>query len=186
MITGLDWLFFNPSSYVVIPINISQDTDYIKDYLLPLIPSFLTIAGWVILSKQEKTARNEQKALMESEICKKNKEDRINKILININEIKNLAFDYYQLSGSTEDAVELSLLIQARIQQLNHFITRGCSEANTLAPSIVKKFNKFRRVLTGGDFGSRVRPNINLTDPLYTKIVKAELDLYLEIEKLLP
>lgn len=186
MITGLDWLFFNPSSYVVIPINISQDTDYIKDYFLPLIPSILTIAGWIVLSKQEKNARNEQKALLEKEIANRNKEDRIQKILLNINEIKNLSFDYYQLHGSIEAALELNLLIQARIQQLNHFIARGCCESNSIPPQIIKKFNKFRRVLTGGQFGSRIRPAINLTDPLYTKIVRAELELYLEIEKLLP
>ncbi|MCU4494948.1 hypothetical protein KTI63_21140 [Acinetobacter guillouiae] len=186
MITGLDWLFINPSSYVVIPVNISQDTDYIKDYLLPLIPSILTIAGWIILSNQEKAARNEQKTLLEQEIADRNKEDRIKKILLNINEIKDLSFNYYQLNGSIEAALELNLLIQARIQQLNHFIARGCCESNSIPPQIIKKFNKFRRVLTGGLFGSRVRPAINLSDPLYSKIIRAELDLYLEIEKLLP
>lgn len=186
MITGLDWIFFNPSSYVVIPIKMDQNTDYIKDYLLPIIPSILTIAGWIVLSKQEKTARREQKELLEQEIANKRQEDRIQKILININEIKDLCFEYYQLPGSNESAVELHLLIQARIQQLNHFISRGCCDSNVVPAQIIKKFNKFRRALTGDQFGSRVRPTINLTNPLYTKIVKAELELYLEIEKLLP
>lgn len=186
MIDGLSWLFNNPYSYIVIPVAIEQKNDIVKDIILPLIPSLLTIVGWVIVSRQEKSSRAEQKQLLEADIDRANKKERISNILIQITDIKQLTFRYYQLDANNAESIELGLIIPARIQQLNHFINRACCQNQTLPQSISKKFIKFRRVLTGGSFGAAQRLGLPVTDNLYQEIIRAELDLYIEIEKLLP
>jgi hypothetical protein len=186
MMDGLNWLFNNPYSYIVIPVAIEQKSDFVKDILLPLIPSVLTILGWIIVSKQEKKARVEQKQLLNEDIDRANKKERISSILSQITDIKQLSFNYYQLNATDPDAIELGLIIPARIQQLNHFINRACCQNQVLSQPISKKFIKFRRALTGGTFGSGQRVSLPITDNLYQKIIRAELDLYIEIEKLLP
>lgn len=186
MMNGLDWLFTNPFSYIVIPVAIEQKNDIIKDIILPLIPSVLTIWGWRVIYKQEIAARNEQKEILEQDIARQKKEERLQKVLLHVNEIKELSFKYYQLDASDIEAIELGLIIQARLKQLNHFITRACCENQVVPAPIRTKFIKFRRTLTGGSFGSAQRLAIPITDIIYPQIITAELNLYLEIEQLLP
>lgn len=197
MMDGLGWLFNNPYSYIVIPVAIEQQNDIVKDIILPLIPSILTIFGWIILSRQEKSSREEQKRLLEEDrdeqkrLLKEdrdraNKKERISNILFQITDIKQLAFKYYQLDANNPESIELGLIIPARIQQLNHFINRACCQNQTLPQPISKKFIKFRRELTGGSFGAAQRMGLPITDTLFQKVIRAELDLYIEIEKLLP
>ena len=197
MIDGLNWLFNNPYSYIVIPVAIEQKNDFVKDIILPLIPSILTIVGWRIVSKQQETARAEQQRLVNEDRAEQqrlvnedrnraDKTERISNILNQITDIKELSFTYYQLDANDTNAIELGLIIPARIQQLNHFINRACCQNQVLPEPIRKKFIKFRRALTGGTFGSIQRISLPITDNLYQKIIRAELDLYIEVEKLLP
>lgn len=183
---GLGWLFNNPYSYIVIPVAIEQQNDIVKDIILPLIPSILTIFGWIILSRQEKSSTDEQKHLLEEDRDRANRKERISNILVQITDIKQLAFKYYQLDANNPESIELGLIITARIQQLSHFINRACCQNQTLPQSISKKFIKFRRALTGGAFGTAQRMGLPITDTLFQKVIRAELDLYIEIEKLLP
>jgi len=194
---GLSWLFNNPYSYIVIPVAIEQKNDFVKDIILPLIPSILTIVGWLIVSKQQETARAEQQRLVNEDRAEQqrlvnedrnraDKTERISNILNQITDIKELSFTYYQLDANDTNAIELGLIIPARIQQLNHFINRACCQNQVLPEPIRKKFIKFRRTLTGGTFGSAQRISLPITDNLYQKIIRAELDLYIEVEKLLP
>ena len=194
---GLSWLFNNPYSYIVIPVAIEQKNDFVKDIILPLIPSILTIVGWLIVSKQQETARAEQQRLVNEDRAEQqrlvnedrnraDKTERISNILNQITDIKELSFTYYQLDANDTNAIELGLIIPARIQQLNHFINRACCQNQVLPEPIRKKFIKFRRALTGGTFGSVQRISLPITDNLYQKIIRAELDLYIEVEKLLP
>ena len=157
MLDGLSWLFNTPYPYIVIPVAIEQQNDIVKDIILPLIPSVLTIMGWIIVSRQEKSARAEQKRLLEEDIDRINKKERISDILVQITDIKQLAFKYYQLDANNAEAIELGLIIPARIQQLNHFINRACCQNQILPSSISKKFIKFRRALTGGSFAAAQR-----------------------------
>jgi len=197
MIDGLNWLFNNPYSYIVIPVAIEQKNDFVKDIILPLVPSILTIVGWLIVSKQQETARAEQQRLVNEDRAEQqrlvnedrnraDKTERISNILNQITDIKELSFTYYQLDANDTNAIELGLIIPARIQQLNHFINRACCQNQVLPEPIRKKFIKFRRTLTGGTFGSAQRISLPITDNLYQKIIRAELDLYIELEKLLP
>jgi hypothetical protein len=197
MIDGLNWLFNNPYSYIVIPVAIEQKNDFVKDIVLPLVPSILTIVGWLIVSKQQETARAEQQRLVNEDRAEQqrlvnedrnraDKTERISSILNQITDIKELSFTYYQLDANDTNAIELGLIIPARIQQLNHFINRACCQNQVLPEPIRKKFIKFRRALTGGTFGSVQRISLPITDNLYQKIIRAELDLYIELEKLLP
>ena len=197
MIDGLNWLFNNPYSYIVIPVAIEQKNDFVKDIVLPLVPSILTIVGWLIVSKQQETARAEQQRLANEDRAEQqrlvnedrnraDKTERISSILNQITDIKELSFTYYQLDANDTNAIELGLIIPARIQQLNHFINRACCQNQVLPEPIRKKFIKFRRTLTGGTFGSAQRISLPITDNLYQKIIRAELDLYIELEKLLP
>ena len=186
MIDGLNWLFNNPYSYIVIPVAIEQKNDFVKDIVLPLVPSILTIVGWLIVSKQQETARAEQQRLVNEDRNRADKTERISSILNQITDIKELSFTYYQLDANDTNAIELGLIIPARIQQLNHFINRACCQNQVLPEPIRKKFIKFRRALTGGTFGSVQRISLPITDNLYQKIIRAELDLYIEVEKLLP
>ena len=197
MIDGLNWLFNNPYSYIVIPVAIEQKNDFVKDIVLPLVPSILTIVGWLIVSKQQETARAEQQRLVNEDRAEQqrlvnedrnraDKMERISSILNQITDIKELSFTYYQLDANDTNAIELGLIIPARIQQLNHFINRACCQNQVLPEPIRKKFIKFRRALTGGTFGSIQRISLPITDNLYQKIIRAELDLYIEVEKLLP
>ena len=197
MIDGLNWLFNNPYSYIVIPVAIEQKNDFVKDIVLPLVPSILTIVGWLIVSKQQETARAEQQRLVNEDRAEQqrlvnedrnraDKTERISSILNQITDIKELSFTYYQLDANDTNAIELGLIIPARIQQLNHFINRACCQNQVLPEPIRKKFIKFRRTLTGGTFGSVQRISLPITDNLYQKIIRAELDLYIELEKLLP
>ena len=197
MIDGLNWLFNNPYSYIVIPVAIEQKNDFVKDIVLPLVPSILTIVGWLIVSKQQETARAEQQRLVNEDRAEQqrlvnedrnraDKTERISSILNQITDIKELSFTYYQLDANDTNAIELGLIIPARIQQLNHFINRACCQNQVLPEPIRKKFIKFRRTLTGGTFGSAQRISLPITDNLYQKIIRAELDLYIEVEKLLP
>ena len=197
MIDGLNWLFNNPYSYIVIPVAIEQKNDFVKDIVLPLVPSILTIVGWLIVSKQQETARAEQQRLVNEDRAEQqrlvnedrnraDKTERISSILNQITDIKELSFTYYQLDANDTNAIELGLIIPARIQQLNHFINRACCQNQVLPEPIRKKFIKFRRALTGGTFGSIQRISLPITDNLYQKIIRAELDLYIEVEKLLP
>ena len=208
MIDGLNWLFNNPYSYIVIPVAIEQKNDFVKDIVLPLVPSILTIVGWLIVSKQQETARAEQQRLVNEDRAEQqrlvnedraeqqrlvnedrnraDKTERISNILNQITDIKELSFTYYQLDANDTNAIELGLIIPARIQQLNHFINRACCQNQVLPEPIRKKFIKFRRALTGGTFGSVQRISLPITDNLYQKIIRAELDLYIELEKLLP
>ena len=162
-----------------------------------LNPSVLTILGWIIVSKQQEKDRAEQQRLVNEDKVEQqrlvnedrdraDKKERISSILNQITDIKQLSFTYYQLDANDANAVELSLIIPARIQQLNHFINRACCQNQALPQSISTKFIKFRRTLTGGTFGSRQRISLPITDNLYQKIIRAELDLYIEVEKLLP
>ena len=194
---GLSWLFNNPYSYIVIPVAIEQKNDFVKDIVLPLVPSILTIVGWLIVSKQQETARAEQQRLVNEDRAEQqrlvnedrnraDKTERISSILNQITDIKELSFTYYQLDANDTNAIELGLIIPARIQQLNHFINRACCQNQVLPEPIRKKFIKFRRALTGGTFGSVQRISLPITDNLYQKIIRAELDLYIELEKLLP
>ena len=197
MIDGLNWLFNNPYSYIVIPVAIEQKNGFVKDIVLPLVPSILTIVGWLIVSKQQETARAEQQRLVNEDRAEQqrlvnedrnraDKTERISSILNQITDIKELSFTYYQLDANDTNAIELGLIIPARIQQLNHFINRACCQNQVLPEPIRKKFIKFRRALTGGTFGSVQRISLPITDNLYQKIIRAELDLYIEVEKLLP
>ena len=191
MIDGLNWLFNNPYSYIVIPVAIEQKNDFVKDIVLPLVPSILTIVGWLIVSKQQETARAEQQRLVNEDRAEQqrlvnedrnraDKTERISNILNQITDIKELSFTYYQLDANDTNAIELGLIIPARIQQLNHFINRACCQNQVLPEPIRKKFIKFRRTLTGGTFGSAQRISLPITDNLYQKIIRAELDLYIE------
>ena len=82
MIDGLNWLFNNPYPYIVIPVAIEQKNDFVKDIVLPLVPSILTIVGWLIVSKQQETARAEQQRLVN--------EDRAEQQRL-VNEDRNMA-----------------------------------------------------------------------------------------------
>ena len=153
MIDGLNWLFNNPYSYIVIPVAIEQKNDFVKDIVLPLVPSILTIVGWLIVSKQQETARAEQQRLVNEDRAEQqrlvnedrnraDKTERISSILNQITDIKELSFTYYQLDANDTNAIELGLIIPARIQQLNHFINRACCQNQVLPEPIRKKFIK--------------------------------------------
>lgn len=138
--------------------------NWFNTYILPLLPTVATIAGWLVLSKQEQHKRaNELKS------------KRIDLALKLADEIEENALRYYTLSYSEGKQMEKSMVFDLK---------RLAAYCNRINDDLSLEVMDFRIAVSGGDFQSAQRQPLPLDAPLFMRIrnksftLKTKLDYY--------
>ncbi|ATO18298.1 hypothetical protein BS636_00710 [Acinetobacter sp. LoGeW2-3] len=179
-------LFF--LTYPVVSNDNVSSVNFIKDFILPLVPSLITIIGWYVIANLERSKIRDNRQEVKELKAKDLFERRLFQILEKIDDLHLLSKEYYKHSGSDPFVLEYDHVIPIKFKQLNHLINRAfCPESvSSLTPVLTKAYIDFKRVITGGDFASKRREVYKLDHSKYSDISKYYMNLYLEIEKFLP
>lgn len=148
-------------------------TSMLKDLILPFLPSVLTIAGWWIVASRDSNSK--KNAIHNKRVDAASK--LIDKILLD-------AKKFYSLSGSDIEAQGMSSLIVSDFKKLSSIINLISNELNKLEKqSLAVTFIDYKKIITGGEFGTLARPSISTSNQLYVDIDSSYNDLYIELEK---
>lgn len=133
-------------------------------YILPLLPTALTIVGWYIIYLQEKDKRaNELKS------------KRIDLAIKLASEIEENALRYYTLSHTEGKKMEQSMVFDLK---------RLAAYCNLIDVDLLPEVTDFRISVSGGDFQSAQRQPLPLYAQLLMQIrnksftLKTKLDYY--------
>lgn len=145
-----------------------------KTYFLPLLPSLLTILGWYIVYKRD----NISKA---NNIHNK----RIESAQKTIDDIAASAKTYYSYPGNDQEAKKLEPIITTSLQKLGVFISLISNQLKDEGQrqDLQTNFIEFRKIISGGNFGTSSRNKIGPDNQLYNDINMISNDLFLSLEK---
>ena len=136
--------------------------DLIYSYILPLTPTALTVAGWVILSKREQSRQ-----------VKERRSKRIDAAIELIKIIEKQGLEYHQsLDASCE------VLSQEIVFGL-HRLARLCGK---ISLELDHSLTRFRRAVSGGDFQAARREPKPANHPTLYRIRKAASDLVIILD----
>jgi hypothetical protein len=144
-----------------------------KDFLLPLLPSLLTILGWFLVFRRENRVKD-------NEIHNR----RISLASNLVGEIVSNAKKYYVQSGSDSEAPFMEQSIKSDLKKLSgliNLINMGCKKHSN---NITIFFIDFRRAISGGEFEISSRLPYTASHPKFNQIHIAENELFIELEKL--
>lgn len=148
-------------------------TSIIKDIILPLLPSALTMMGWWIVASRD---GNSKKNLIHNKRVE-SASKLMDKILLD-------AKKFYSLSGSDIEAQTMSHLIASDFKKLSTMVTLISKELREKERlSLAIEFIEYKKTITGGQFGTISRISIASSNQLYIDIDTAYDSLYMELEK---
>lgn len=148
-------------------------TSIIKDVILPFLPSALTIIGWWIVASRDSISKKNAIHNKRVEAASK----LIDKILLD-------AKKFYSLPGLDTEAQGIGSLLTSDFKKLSSIIiliTKELSDAEKQSLSLA--FIEYKKMVTGGKFGTVSRPVISTSNQLYFDIDATYNDLYIELEK---
>ncbi|MFW1970634.1 hypothetical protein [Acinetobacter bereziniae] len=145
-----------------------------KDFILPILPSILTIIGWWIVGTRDnnskKNAIHNRRVDLASEL--------IEKIFVD-------AKKFYSLQGSDVEAKTLNALIISDFKKLSSIINLVTKKLSDYEKhSVADAFITYKKTITGGSFESINRAIVKPTNQLYVEIDTTYNDLYIELEKI--
>ena len=145
-----------------------------KTYSLPLLPSLLTILGWYIVYKRDNTSKANTIHNKRIEAAQKT-----------IDEIAASAKTYYSYSGSDEEAKKLEPILTTSLQKLGVYISLVSDQLKDDGQKrdLEINFIEFRKIISGGNFGTLSRQKIGVDNQLYNDINMISNDLFLSLEK---
>lgn len=148
-------------------------TSIVKDIILPLLPSALTIIGWWIVgardSNSKKNAIHNKRVETATEL--------IDKILL------DAKFFYSQLGGAVE-ATSMRSSIISNFKKLSSIINLLSHELEASDKhSLASTFIEFKKIVTGGEFETLSRSAISSSNQFYSDIDSFYNELYIELEK---
>lgn len=121
-------------------VNNPQQTHWFYLYVLPLLPTVLTIIGWWIVHQREQNKRQTDRF-----------HNRIDAAIELSNEVKSLAIVYY--SKPENEIPEQDQEIVFTLKKLADL----CNKIAHNHDKLQKAFNDFKIEVTGGDFQSKKR-----------------------------
>lgn len=148
---------------------------FLKDIILPFLPSLLTIVGWWIVANRDSDAKKNANHNRRVEVAIK----LIDKILLD-------AKNFYSLSGSDKEAQSIAFLLTSDFKKLSMIITlisKNCGPKEKQA--LGKAFIEFKKIVTGGDFETKSRAAIPKSNQIYFDIDGLYNELYIELEKII-
>lgn len=145
----------------------------VKDIILPLMPSALTIIGWWIVgTRDNKTKKN----------TIHNK--RVEAAIALIDKILQDAKGFYLQPGSTPEAQSKRPLIISNFKKLSSIINLLSKELNNPDKhSLANTFIDYKKIVTGGEFETSSRIAISNTNQFYSDLDSFYNELYIELEK---
>lgn len=148
-------------------------TTIVKDIILPLLPSALTIIGWWIVgardSNSKKNAIHNKRVEAATEL--------IDKILLD-------AKIFYSQSGSTIETKSMRSSIISNFKKLSSIVNLLSNELGaTDKHSLASAFIEYKKIVTGGEFETLSRGAISSSNQFYSDIDSLYNELYIELEK---
>ncbi len=145
----------------------------VKELILPFLPSVLTIIGWWIVYSRDNTSKK-------NAIHNK----RVEAALKLIDKILDDAKRAYSLSGSENETENIEALLMSNFKKLSTIIQLIMKEySGAEKQSLGTAFLDYKKIITGGQFGSKTRLPISSSNQLYVSFDTIYNDLYIELEK---
>ncbi|MFC6628576.1 hypothetical protein [Acinetobacter beijerinckii] len=149
---------------------------WIKDSILPFLPSLLTILGWWIVGRRDGIGKK-----------KEAHNRRVNLAIEQSQKIYESAKKFYLLSGSAPEASALEDMLNCDFRRLSTIL--GLVNKSLISEnqkqSIGNSFIEYKKVVTGGQFGTRSRNAYPLNHLLFVEIDNTYNDFFLELEKIM-
>lgn len=139
---------------------------WLSQFVLPLMPTVLTIIGWVIVGKREENKRKTDRF-----------HARIDAAIELSQELKKLAIRYYQEDESL--SVELGqeiVFTQKKLSDLCNKLEQG--------GEIQNRFNELKIEITGGNFQSKQRQRLEPNHQKFLMIRNKAFDLRKSLDDL--
>ena len=136
--------------------------DLIYSYILPLTPTALTIAGWVILSKREQGRQ-----------VKERRSKRIDAAVELVKIIEKQGLEYYQIPGDSCEVLGQEIVFGL------HRLARLCEK---ISPALDQPLTKFRVAVSGGEFQAARRTPKPTNHPTLYGIRKTSSDLIITLD----
>ncbi|EPV2444105.1 hypothetical protein ACV27A_002584 [Acinetobacter baumannii] len=148
-------------------------SNIVKDIILPLLPSALTIIGWWIVgtrdSKSKKNAIHNKRVEAAT--------DLIDRILVD-------AKIFYSQSGSALESKNMRSSIISNFKKLSSIINLLSNELSaTDKHSLAVAFIEYKKIVTGGEFETLSRCAIPSPNQFYSDIDSLYNEIYIELEK---
>jgi len=148
-------------------------TNIVKDIILPLLPSTLTIIGWWIVGARDNNSKKNAIHNKRVEVAT----DLIDKILQD-------AKSFYLQSGNTSEALSARPLIISHFKKLSSIINLLSKELNAQDKlSLASSFIDYKKIVTGGEFETPSRNAVPSSNQFYSDIDSSYNELYIELEK---
>lgn len=145
----------------------------VKDLILPFLPSALTIIGWWIVASRDSSSKKNAIHNKRVEAASK----LIDKILLD-------AKKFYSLHGSDAEAQGMGSLLTSDFKKLSSIVTLITNElGDAEKQSLAVAFIEYKKMVTGGQFGTVSRTALTTSNQLYFDIDATYNDLYIELEK---
>lgn len=145
----------------------------VKDLILPFLPSALTIIGWWIVASRDSSSKKNAIHNKRVEAASK----LIDKILLD-------AKKFYSLPGSDVEAQGMGSLLTSDFKKLSSIVTLITNElGDAEKQSLAVAFIEYKKMVTGGQFGTVSRTALTTSNQLYFDIDATYNDLYIELEK---
>lgn len=136
--------------------------DLIYSYILPLTPTALTIAGWVILSKREQSRQ-----------VKERRSKRIDAAIDLIKIIEKQGLEYHQSSDAACEVLSQEIVFGL------HRLARLCGK---ISLELDQSLTRFRRAVSGGDFQAARRTPKPANHPTLYGVRKTSSDLIIALD----
>ncbi|WP_047428662.1 hypothetical protein [Acinetobacter sp. neg1] len=147
--------------------------NFVKDIILPLLPSALTIIGWWIVGTRD---NNSKKNAIHNK--------RVEAATELIDKILDDAKSFYLQSGSTPAAQSTRSLIISNFKKLSSIINLLLKELNPSDKnSLSSTFIEYKKIVTGGEFETPSRNAVASSNQFYSDIDSFYNELYIELEK---
>lgn len=149
---------------------------WLKEYILPFLPSLLTILGWWIVGRRDGISKK-----------KETHNRRVNLAIDQSQKIYESAKKFYVLSGSASEASALEDMLNCDFRRLSTII--GLVNKSLLSEhqkqSLGNSFIDYKKAVTGGQFGTKSRQAYPLNHQLFVDIDNAYNDFFLDLEKVM-
>ncbi|RSN83394.1 hypothetical protein EA770_07310 [Acinetobacter baumannii] len=149
---------------------------WIKEYILPFLPSLLTILGWWIVGRRDGIGKR-----------KEAHNRRVTLAIEQSQKIYECAKKFYILSGSDSEASALEDMINCDFRRLSTILALVNKSllSDKQIQSIGNSFIDYKKVVTGGQFGTKSRNAYSLNHQLFVDIDNTYNDFFLELEKIM-
>lgn len=148
--------------------------EFIKDIILPFLPSLLTILGWWIVGKRDNKSKKHGIHNKRVEVAIEVSE----KILVNVK-------DFYNIDGRNIDAERSRSVIKSDFKKLSSIITLLAEDMEyTSKTGLFTDFLSYKKVATGGEFESKSRSIYDLSSQFFADLDGTHNDFYIHLQRI--